>query len=202
MTITLLQLATATGSGVVHAQSWLAWINQTLDAYEISTAARQAAFLAQIGHESAGLRFVSELWGPTPAQVRYERRFEAAWPPDDDDDRNLLAWRLGNVRPGDGRHFRGHGLIQITGRANHARVRDRLRVRFGAFIVPDFETVSEQLAIPQWASLSAGDYWDEHRCNALADAGDFLGITHAINGGENGLPDRLARLEVAQRALA
>src|SRR4051812_45809152 len=100
MNITLQQLASATGAGVVRAQGWLAHVQRTLDVYHINTRARAAAFLAQIGHESAGLRFTTEIWNPAqvPAQGRYEGRAD-----------------LGNVKPGDGFRFRGHGLIQVTG---------------------------------------------------------------------------------------
>ena len=68
--------------------------------YGIDTPRRLAAFLAQVGHESGSLRFTSEVWGPTSVQSRYEGRAD-----------------LGNVQPGDGRKFSGHGLIQI-GRAH------------------------------------------------------------------------------------
>jgi putative chitinase len=125
--LTLAQLASATGAGMVRAQNWLPHIQRTLDAYEINTVTRAAPFLAQIGHESAGLRFTTEIWNPSQveAQGRYEGRLD-----------------LGNTQPGDGFRYRGHGLIQVTGRANHAAARDHLRVKFGPN-VPDFE---EELA--------------------------------------------------------
>jgi putative chitinase len=150
--------------------------------YGIDTPARLAAFLAQIGHESGALRFTTEIWGPTPAQRRYEGRTD-----------------LGNTEPGDGERFKGHGLIQTTGRHNHARVRDRLRERFPH--VPDFEAEPEALADPQWAALSATDYWGDRGLNALADRGDFVGITRKINGGTNGLADRIKRWDRAKAAL-
>lgn len=185
MKLTLEQLASSTGAGVVRAQSWLTHIQRTLDSYDINTPARAAAFLAQIGHESAGLRFTTELWNPSqvPAQGRYEGRAD-----------------LGNTQPGDGFKFRGHGLIQVTGRANHAAARDRLRVKFGT-IVPDFESEPHRLAEPEWAALSAGDYWHRHDLNELADKSEFMRITRKINGGLNGYEDRLGRWEFAKKAL-
>ena len=35
--------------------------------YQITGKTRVSAFLAQIGHESEGLIYTREIWGPTPA---------------------------------------------------------------------------------------------------------------------------------------
>jgi putative chitinase len=175
-------LAACTGASLSRAQRFAPALSAAMAFYSIDTPARQAAFLSQIGHESGGLRFVVELWGPTPAQERYEGRLD-----------------LGNTQPGDGERFKGHGLIQTTGRANHAKVRDRLRERFPD--VPDFEEEPERLAELPWCCLSAADYWNERGLNALADAGNFRLITKRINGGYNGLADRLARWESAKNTL-
>jgi putative chitinase len=160
--------------------------------YAIDTPVRQAMFLANVGPESGRLQFTTELWGPTPAQRRYEGRAD-----------------LGNTRPGDGSRFRGHGLLQTTGRANHAAVRDCLRRRFPTMGVPDFEAVPEALALPAWAALSAADYWDMRSPNAWADRGDFDGICDLINrghktaleGDSNGWAERLQLYKAARRAL-
>jgi putative chitinase len=151
-------------------------------AYGIDTNRRLVAFLAQVGHESGSGRHTSEVWGPTTAQLGYEGRAD-----------------LGNTQPGDGSRYRGHGLVQITGRFNHARVRDRLRKRFPD--APDFEADPEALTQPKWACLSAADYWDDKGLNALADTDQFAAITKKINGGLNGHADRIARWERAKKAL-
>ena len=67
-----------------------------------------AQFLAQVMHESGGLRYVREIWGPTKAQARYEGRKD-----------------LGNTQPGDGKRFMGRDVIQVTGRANHRALTER-----------------------------------------------------------------------------
>ncbi|WP_159273700.1 hypothetical protein [Variovorax boronicumulans] len=97
--------------------------------------------------------------------------------------------------------------MQTTGRWNHAAVRDRLRVRFTG--VPDFEREPDLLAEPQWACLSACDYWDMRELNAWADRGDFDGVCDLINrgrktqadGNSNGWADRLALHKAARAAL-
>ena len=178
-------LVHAMGCSATRALAFAPHLQAACDAYAITDSAeRLAAFLAQIGHESGALRYTAELWGPTPAQQRYEGRRD-----------------LGNVQPGDGPRFKGRGLIQTTGRANHAAVRDRLRARLGDE-VPDFEAAPEHLENTRWAAWSAADYWGWRGLNALADAGDFERITRRINGGLNGQADRLQRWERAKAALA
>jgi putative chitinase len=178
-------LAACTGARIGHAELYADEITAAMREYAINTPVRQAAFLAQIGHESGGLRYSTELWGPTPAQKRYEGRKD-----------------LGNTQKGDGAKFRGHGLIQTTGRHNHARVRDRLRLRCED--VPDFEAVPLALALPRWAALSAADYWDDKGLNEFADLAtldSFETITRRINGGMNGWVDRLRLWDRAKDAL-
>lgn len=187
------QLQIATGCPRFSlARSALPFIVAAMDAYGIDTPQRQAMFLPQIGHESGGLQFLTELWGPTPAQLRYEGRAD-----------------LGNVQPGDGKKFRGHGYIQVTGRHNHAAARDRLRERFPDRAVPDFEEFPGLLALPEWAALSAGDFWHAHDLNTWADAGDFDGVSDIINRGRktakhgdaNGFPDRAILYRHAREVL-
>ncbi len=184
-------LIDALGCTPERAEHWAPYINEACAEYDINTPARVAEFLAQIGHESGSLRYTQEVWGPTEAQRKYEGRRD-----------------LGNIYPGDGEKYKGHGLIQTTGRYNHAAVRDRLRQRWPG--APDFEAMPELLTNPTWAARSAADYWDMRNLNQLADQGDTRGISGKINTGSsstpdhkiNGLPDRLARATRAQRVLA
>jgi putative chitinase len=177
------QLRYAIGCTDAKATVYLPWFNQAADDFAIHTRERMAAFLAQLGHESLGLHYSREVWGPTAAQQRYEGRAD-----------------LGNTQPGDGLRFLGRGPIQTTGRANYCTVRDRLRRRYGAD-VPDFERAPELLELPRWGVLASADYWQRTGCNELADAGDFEAITRRINGGLNGQADRLIRWRKAKQVL-
>jgi len=168
------QLAVCMGCPLPRAVQWLTVLLEVMRDYEINTPKRQAAFLAQIGHESLGLLYTAEIWGPTPAQTRYEGRAD-----------------LGNTVAGDGRRFAGHGLIQVTGRANHAAATRRLRLKYPD--CPDFVANPKALAQPLWAARSAGDFWAAHGCNELADASQFDAITEVVNGGQNGRIERQDR---------
>lgn len=184
MTPELLQLSL--GIPLSRATAWAGPMADACALASIGDVARISAWLGQIGHETGLLRYTSELWGPTPQQIRYEPVTE-------------LSRRLGNTRPGDGRRFAGHGLIQTTGRFNHARTRDRLRAKLGS-AVPDFEADPLLLATPTWAALSAADYWMDRGLNRYADAGDQLTLTKRINGGTNGLAHRLTLTAQARAA--
>lgn len=170
-------LAQCTGARIDRATEWLPYIEAAMEEFDINTPERQAAFLAQIGHESGGLHWLVELWGPTEAQRRYEGRTD-----------------LGNTEPGDGIRFKGRGLIQTTGRNNYQLTGDALGV--------DLVSQPELLAQPEMAARSAAWFWREHGLNELADVGDFMRITRRINGGTNGYDDRLAKWEAAKEVLA
>lgn len=150
-------------------------LNDAMTEFDIDTPIRQAAFLAQLAHESAELRYVREL----ATGEAYEHR--AA---------------LGNTEPGDGVRYKGRGLIQITGRLNYAQCGDALGI--GADILQHPELLEE----PVNACRSAAWFWSSRHLNDLADQGDFLRITKRINGGTNGYGARLGYWELAKAALA
>lgn len=205
------QISICTGARIDRAERRTDSLNEAMRLYAIDTPARQAMFLANIGHETLGLKYLSEIWGPTAQQRRYERNFTKPWPSSLEESKlpafaaNRLAWSLGNTNKGDGRRYAGHGDWQTTGRGNHAKVRDRLRVRFTELVVPDFEAEPLQLATPTWAAIAAADYCEMKDCNAAADAGDFDRYCDLINKGRhteeegdtNGWEHRLALYEKA-----
>ena len=175
---TLLQIMPRAGD---KARIFCGPLNRAMQEFGIDSPKRQAAFLAQVDHESGQLRYVKELWGPTAAQERYE-------PP------GAKAADLGNTMPGDGFRFRGRGLIQVTGRANYGDC--------GRALGLDLISRPELLELPEHAARSAAWFWQAHGCNELADEGDFIKLTRRINGGTNGLQDRIALHEKAQTAIA
>lgn len=156
-----------------RADKFLEPLNAAMQEYDISlSSSREAAFLAQIAHESGELRYVREIADGSA----YEGRED-----------------LGNTEQGDGTRFRGRGLIQITGRANYSECGDALGL--------DLLREPALLEEPRNATRSAAWFWKSRGLNEVADSGGFEIITRRINGGLTGYADRLAYFRRAQQTL-
>lgn len=170
--MTLSELQTILPYAHANAANFIEPLNAAMDEFEINTPERQAAFIAQVGHESGQFRYVKEI----ASGVAYEMRTD-----------------LGNTEPGDGVKYKGRGLIQLTGKANYIALMLALDI--------DCVDHPELVELPENACRSAAWWWKQHGLNELADAGDFERITRRINGGTNGEADRLALYEKAQEIL-
>lgn len=145
-----------------------------MEEFAITTRKRACAFLSQVGHESADLKYFEEI----ASGAAYEGRKD-----------------LGNTSPGDGRKYKGRGPIQITGKANYLRA--------GAKLGLDLLTHPELLSTPEHGFRAAALYWKTNSLNTYADALNlkadrkdlavFDKITRVINGGYNGQLDRQRR---------
>ena len=165
--------------GADRAQRFAAPLTAAAAPASIDTPLRLAHFLAQALHETAGLRYLAELWGPTPTQAGYDIRTDLGNTPQQD---------------GDGRLYRGRGLLMLTGHANYAAYAQ-------AVGEPQLLESPELLEQPRDACLSATWYWHAHHLNELADRDDLLAVTKTINGGTNGLQSRRQWLQAAKAAL-
>lgn len=123
-------------------------------------------FLAQCAHESGGLRWLKEL----ASGDDYEWRED-----------------LGNNQAGDGRKFKGSGLIQLTGRENYTKFADFMGdpeiVNQGANYVADRYPVS-----------SAGFWWKSNDMSRyIAKGATVQQVSTRVNGANpaNGLSDRV-----------
>lgn len=156
----------------VNVQKFAGPLAAAMEKFEINTPKRQAAFLAQIAHESGSLKYVLEI----ASGEAYEGRKN-----------------LGNTEAGDGVRFKGRGLIQITGRANYKSLSQALSY--------DFISNPKDLELPGAASMSAAWFWESRGLNELADKDDFETITRKINGGLNGYADRQLHWKNCKAAL-
>lgn len=176
------------------AEKWCIPLRYTCSNFDINTPERIAGFLAQVGHESGGLRFtVENLNYRAEALTRvWPSRFPPgvaesyAMQPERIANR-AYADRMGNgdEASGEGWAYRGRGLIQLTGKDSYAAF--SLAADNNALLEPDL------VAKVELAALSAGWFWSSKGLNALADNRDIVGMTVRVNGGTNGLDDRQMR---------
>lgn len=150
----------------------LPYLNAAMTEFGINTKKRVAAFLAQVAVESAELKYFSEI----ASGAAYEGRKD-----------------LGNTQPGDGKRYKGRGVIQLTGRANYREA--------GKDLGLPLEQNPEIVATPAVAFRTAGWFWDKHKLNALADRGDFKGITIKVNGAIRPTTHYPERIKYYERAL-
>lgn len=141
----------------------LPFIGPALAEFKLDVPKRAAAFLAQAAEESGEYRYMHEI----ASGEEYEGRAD-----------------LGNIQPGDGVRFKGGGPFQITGRANYFACSAALGV--------DLIASPEKIQEPQYATASACWYWGTRSLSKLADVDWFREITRRINGGYNGLSERVA----------
>lgn len=165
---------------------FLPHLNTFMTKYEIDTPQRIGAFIAEIGEESGNLQYTTEIASGT----NYEGREN-----------------LGNLYPGDGRKYKGRGLIQITGRKNYRNC------SIGMFGDDRLEATPELLSTPQNAVESACWFWHVRGINEVCDHAEdwikpgahhyskFQWITILINGGLNHYDERLANYNRAKQVL-
>ncbi len=189
-----------------------AWMTLTLAAHRwnIDTPLRQAHWLAQLAHESAGfMRLVENLNYRAEALVRtfpsrfpdmsvalaYSRKPQAIA-------NRAYSNRMGNgdEASGDGWRYRGRGYVQLTGRDNY------LAASMAVLGHDGFVREPELVEQPQHAAQVAGWFWDRSKCNHYADHDDIHGVSGLINRGDahkkaHGMADRMLWLDRAKRAL-
>jgi putative chitinase len=141
--------------------------------YDITKPLRTAHFVAQIGHETASFRYAEEIADGSA----YEGRGD-----------------LGNTHPGDGKRFKGRGLIQLTGRANYTQYSKDSGV--------DYVANPGKVATDPFVAVDVACwFWNKNKLNKFADKDDVKAVTKRINGGYNGLDDRIEYLARAKSVL-
>jgi len=212
-------IAAATGATLATAQKWAPALNDAMTKYGITTPQRQAAFLAQCGVESQGLLHVVENLNYTPEALiatfnkkvtRFTKidAYRYGRTPDHPANQEIIAniaycSRMGNgpFESGDGWTFRGRGPGMITGKGEYAK--------YGAAIGIDLVAHPENLELPSVGAMAFASFWDANKLNPLADIGDFIGISGAVNCGSaktpsariNGLAARMDLWAKAKTAL-
>lgn len=171
------------------------------DKYQINTGLRKSHFLAQILHESGYFKYKHEnlnysakalltyfkKYFPTlEIAKKYERKPEQIA-------NKVYGGRMGNTFKGDGWKYKGRGYIQLTGRDNYTLATKDFN--------KDFVSNPDLIAQYPYCILLAGWYWDKKHLNYYADFDNITKITYRINGGYNGLQDRLNNLKIVKQIL-
>jgi putative chitinase len=195
-------LQAALGISPVAAFSWAPAISHACAEAMIDTSLRAAAFLAQAGHESGGFSELVEnlnydahgLLEEFPTHFTADEAAAYSRQPEKIANR-VYANRMGNgdEASGDGWKYRGHGILQLTGKADFAAC--------GIALDLDLLAQPDLLLQKVPAARSATWEWGRSGLNELADVGNFMRITHIINGGYNGSADRLMLYGMAKKAL-
>ncbi len=179
MELSKLQLVCKTKEGKKRCEVFAPLLKEIMPLWGINSHQRQAMFIAQVMHESGEFRYLEEL-----GNDKYFDKY----------DTGKLAANLGNTpqADGDGALYKGRGLIQITGRANYLMCGQALRL--------PLLKKPELLEEPRHAVTSACWFWFKKSLNQYADIGDIRECTRRINGGFNGLDDRIDYWKRALRA--
>ena len=195
-------VAASCGSTVLRAAQWVAPLQSACDRYHINTPLRIAAFLANVGVESARLTAVVENlnYSATGLLTTFPKYFNAVQAAQYEHQPQRIANRVyanrygnGDEASGAGWMYRGRGLIGVTFKDNYASC--------GKAIALPLDSHPELLEQPCNAALAAGWFWDSRDLNKLADAGKFEGIVRAINGGLGSYSERLALYAAGKKAL-
>lgn len=183
---------------------WVDALNETFTRFNINTNNQKAMFIGQCSHECGNFKILEEnlnyraetlmkLWPKRFPSLEFAKQYEK-------NPRKIAnsvyANRMGNrdEASGDGFRFRGRGALQCTGHSTYFHAGKALGV--------DFVMEPDLIATPKYAALTAGWFWDTHKCNAPADALDYQKVTKIINGGTIGLDDRIKHVQLALSVLA
>lgn len=181
---------------------WVEPLNNTFIKFGIFSAKEQACFIGQAAHESGHFRMLEEnlnykaetlmkLWPkrfPTLEEAnKYARQPQKIA-------NHIYCNRMGNrdEASGDGWRFRGGGLFQLTGHDNYWHCGQALGV--------DLVMQPELVRQPLHAALSAGWFWQTHKCGTLVDNPEQM--CKRINGGLIGLDDRIKQTQLAVAVLS
>jgi putative chitinase len=175
---------------------WVDPLNETFEKYDISTPKRQAAFIGQCMHESGGFKHLTEnlnysakgLVATWPSRFPNEEYAEEYARKPERIAGKVYLGRMGNESAEDAAKYIGRGLIQLTGKENYANC--------GLGIGVDLLGNPDWLATPKYAALSAGWYWNKRNLNSDADAENIASMTRKINGGNIGIEDRKAKINM------
>lgn len=191
------------------AAAWYDAAAEMLPKYGITTPERVAGWIGQIrvetGFSSDPKKLEENLLysakGLAATFKKYFKTLEDALPFEKKPEKianKVYASRYlnGNEASGDGYRYRGRGLKQLTFKANYLACSKDLYGDDRLVKNPDVVASDKKIAIE--TSLW---FWKSKNLSGFADKGDYRGLSIKVNGGENGLADRLKYTDAALKVL-
>jgi putative chitinase len=170
-------------------------IPDTAAKFGISNVLRLAHFLSQCSHESGGFKLVYENlnYSAEGLQAKFSKYFPnkdyAAYARNPSKiGARVYGNRNGNgdEASGEGFTYRGRGFIQLTGKENYTG--------FAAFVGED-TVANPDLVATKYPLSSAAYFFRSKNIWPVCDKGNSVevitAVTRRVNGGENGLPERI-----------
>lgn len=175
-------------------KDWYYLLDEYFNKYDINTDYRVSGFMSQTIHESNHYKYLSENLNYSAKRLNqvFPKYFARAGRNAADYHRQpekianiVYANRMGNGSPesGDGWRYRGGGLIQLTGKNNYHNFSNSIGI--------DVQEAAEYVRSPRGAVHSACWFWSENNLNRYCDNKDVVTLSKRVNGGTNGLRDRV-----------
>ena len=168
--------------------------------FNITNSFRLTHFLAQVAHESGNFKFVRENLNYSAEGLLkvFPKYFDINTAPLYARKPEMIANIVyesrmgnGNRNTGDGWRFRGRGYLQLTGKTNYKS--------FGDFIGVNL-LVNPDLVATKYPLTSAAWFFEKNKLWAICDQGVDLAtirkVTQRVNGGYNGISDRVSKTNV------
>lgn len=175
-------------------------LDDVIKKYNINSPLRLSHFLSQVAHESNNFKAIREnlnysaegLLKVFPKYFSKDTAMFSARKPETI--ANIVySNRMGNGdrSSGDGWRFRGRGFIQLTGKVNYES--------YGKYIEVNLID-NPDLVATKYPLSSAGWYFEKKGLWKICDEGDSIDtikkVTRLVNGGYNGLQDRIQKFEI------
>jgi putative chitinase len=176
-------------------------LGDVMNQFGITNSFRLTHFLAQVAHESGNFKHVREnLNYSTEGLLKvfpkyFDKNTAPLYARKPEQIANIVyesRMGNGNRNSGDGWRFRGRGYLQLTGRTNYKAFSDHIG-DVNIMINPDLIATKYPLTSAGWFFEKRG-LWKI--CDEGLDLATIRKVSQRVNGGFNGIADRVSKTNV------
>jgi putative chitinase len=176
-------------------------LGDVMKQFNITNSFRLTHFLAQVAHESGNFKHVREnLNYSTEGLLKvfpkyFDKNTAPLYARKPEQIANIVyesRMGNGNRNSGDGWRFRGRGYLQLTGRTNYKAFSDHIG-DVNIMINPDLIATKYPLTSAGWFFEKRG-LWKI--CDEGVDLATIRKVSQRVNGGFNGIADRVSKTNV------